>query len=216
MNAFCFIFVELARDDVRLVIFEPQTMQQRDQSRAAFINEAEFLLDPGADLACRTRQRRADPRLQIVFLLGRSDSLRSRPHRSWSGLRSRVARKACASRGSCRRPTTTHRRLADSSTHRPKAPRRSRVASPDRRRPIARQRDQRVAIFFAEEAASNSSEHRNPPTRKIQEISTETSMRFGVYCGGFHTHPTKFVVLGRAGKWPSRLPCKQIRRGLFR
>ena len=45
-------------------------MQQRDQSRAAFINEAEFRLDPGADLACRTRKRSAYPRLQIVFLLG--------------------------------------------------------------------------------------------------------------------------------------------------
>jgi len=31
---------------------------------------AEFRLDPGADLACRTRKRRTYPRLQIVFLLG--------------------------------------------------------------------------------------------------------------------------------------------------
>src|SRR5665811_114511 len=44
-------------------------MQERDQSRAAFINEPEFLLDPGADLTCWTRQRRAYPRLQIVLLL---------------------------------------------------------------------------------------------------------------------------------------------------
>ncbi len=49
------LFVELARDDARLVILEPQTMQQRDQSRAAFVDEAEFLLDPGADLARRAR-----------------------------------------------------------------------------------------------------------------------------------------------------------------
>src|SRR5450756_454711 len=63
------LFVELARNDTRLVILQPQTMQERDQSRAAFINEPEFLLDPGADLTCRTRQRRAYPRLQIVLLL---------------------------------------------------------------------------------------------------------------------------------------------------
>jgi hypothetical protein len=44
------LFVELARNDIRLVIFEPQAMQQRDQSRTAFVNEAEFLLDPGADV----------------------------------------------------------------------------------------------------------------------------------------------------------------------
>src|SRR5450759_453632 len=63
------VFVELARNDTRLVILQPQTMQERDQSRAAFINEPEFLLDPGADLTCRTRQRRTYPRLQIVLLL---------------------------------------------------------------------------------------------------------------------------------------------------
>lgn len=53
-----FIFVELARNDVWFVIFETQTMQKRDQSRAAFINEAEFLFDPGAKLARRVGQRR--------------------------------------------------------------------------------------------------------------------------------------------------------------
>src|SRR5665811_2129695 len=57
------LFVELARNDTRLVILKPQTMQERDQSRAAFIDEPEFLLDPGADLTCRTRQRSAYPRL---------------------------------------------------------------------------------------------------------------------------------------------------------
>src|SRR5664280_1962606 len=63
------LFVEFARDDVRLVILQPQTMQKCNQSRAAFINESEFLLDPGSDLASRTRQRRADPSLQIALLL---------------------------------------------------------------------------------------------------------------------------------------------------
>src|SRR5450755_4618581 len=62
-------FVELARDDIGFVIFEPQAMQQRDQSRPAFVNDVEFILDPCADLARRTRQRRAYPRLQIVLLL---------------------------------------------------------------------------------------------------------------------------------------------------
>ena len=49
------LFVEFARDDVRLVILQPQTMQQRNQSRTAFVNEAEFLFDKGADLARRAR-----------------------------------------------------------------------------------------------------------------------------------------------------------------
>src|SRR5271169_3869812 len=30
------VFVELGRNDIRLVIFEPQAMQQRDQPRTAF------------------------------------------------------------------------------------------------------------------------------------------------------------------------------------
>ena len=64
------LFVEFARDDVRLVILQPQTMQKRNQSRTAFVNEAEFLFDKGADLARRARQRRADKGLQCVFLLG--------------------------------------------------------------------------------------------------------------------------------------------------
>jgi hypothetical protein len=63
------VFVELARDHVRLVILQPQAMQKRDQSRAAFVDKGAFLLDPGADLACRKWQRRADPGLQSVLLL---------------------------------------------------------------------------------------------------------------------------------------------------
>src|ERR1035437_1187357 len=62
-------YVELARNDIRLVIFQSQTMQQRDQPRAAFINETEFRLDPGPDLAGRTRQSRSNPDLQFCLLL---------------------------------------------------------------------------------------------------------------------------------------------------
>ena len=52
------------------MIFKTKAMQQRDQSRTAFVDETELLLDPGADLARRARQRRADPGLQLVLLLG--------------------------------------------------------------------------------------------------------------------------------------------------
>src|SRR5208283_4083112 len=47
----------------------PQAMQKRDQPGAAVVDEAEFLLDPGAHLARRTRQGRLDPRLQGLGLL---------------------------------------------------------------------------------------------------------------------------------------------------
>src|SRR5450759_436090 len=63
------LFIELARNDTWLVILQPQTMQERDQSRAALINEPEFLLDPGADLARCARQGRGDPGFQLVLLL---------------------------------------------------------------------------------------------------------------------------------------------------
>jgi hypothetical protein len=65
-----FCCVELARDDIRLVVFEPQAMQQRDQSRTAFVIEPELLLDKGADLARRARQRRADKGLCSTDLSG--------------------------------------------------------------------------------------------------------------------------------------------------
>ena len=38
-----------------------QTVQQRDQAGPAQVFDAAFLLDPGADLARRPRQRRGDP-----------------------------------------------------------------------------------------------------------------------------------------------------------
>ena len=60
--------VELAPDDFRLVIFEAKPMQQGDQPRAAFIDDAELLLDIGADLARRARQCRGDPGFQRFFL----------------------------------------------------------------------------------------------------------------------------------------------------
>src|SRR5271155_1902616 len=43
------VFIELAGDDIGLVIFEIEAVQQRDQSRAAFVNEAELPRDKGAD-----------------------------------------------------------------------------------------------------------------------------------------------------------------------
>src|ERR1700680_2943224 len=65
------------------------------------------------------------------LLARRSKSSRSRPCQNWSGPRTRVLQRVCASHGSCRRSTTTHPRLPDSSTRRPKAPRRLPVASPE-------------------------------------------------------------------------------------
>src|SRR6516164_2216985 len=62
------VFIELAGDGIGLVIFQPEAMQQRDQSRAAFVNEAEFLRDEGTDFPRRARQRGSDKGFQGLFL----------------------------------------------------------------------------------------------------------------------------------------------------
>ena len=172
-------FVEFARDDVRLVILQPQTMQKRNQSRTAFVNEAEFLFDKGADLARRARQasRRQRPSMRL-----RCSALKKLALPPTSKLvRPSIPR--CSN--SLNQPrivssfnNRTHRRL--SSTAPPvvqKAPRHLRVASramrtdPSRANAISLLR-----ILFAEKAGLESCEHRNPPNRKIQGFSTETSM----------------------------------------
>src|ERR1700728_3469598 len=53
--------VEMARNDFGLAIFEAETMQKRDQSRAAFVFHPEFRCDPRADLTRRARRGRANP-----------------------------------------------------------------------------------------------------------------------------------------------------------
>ena len=50
-----FDHVELLRHRLRLAVLHPQTMKQRNQPRAALINDAELLLDPRPDMARRAR-----------------------------------------------------------------------------------------------------------------------------------------------------------------
>ena len=50
-----FFRIELAADDFRLVVFQAQPVQQGNQSRAAFVNDAKFPLDKGADLRALLR-----------------------------------------------------------------------------------------------------------------------------------------------------------------
>jgi hypothetical protein len=77
-------FVEPAGNDFRLVIFETQTMQQRNQSRVAFIDAAKFLRAKGAGLARRARQCRADPGFRLLLLLAvqTSAALLAKPRQS--------------------------------------------------------------------------------------------------------------------------------------
>jgi hypothetical protein len=84
-EGFRYCFVEPAGNDLRLVIFETQTIQQRNQSRVAFIDAAKFLRAKGAGLARRTRQRRADPGFRLLLLLAvqtASAALLAKPRQS--------------------------------------------------------------------------------------------------------------------------------------
>ena len=150
------LFVEFARDDVRLVILQPQTMQKRNQSRTAFVNEAEFLFDKGADLARRARQRRADKGLQCVFLLGAQKSSRSPPTLEAGQALDLTLFKQFEP--ATDRVVVQQKRIGDFLTAPPVVQKHQGIcASRHARghRPFARQRDQLVAILFAEKAASN-------------------------------------------------------------
>src|SRR5450759_2656828 len=149
------LYVELARDHVRLVILEPQTMQKRDQPRAAFINEAKFLLDPGTDLACRTRQRRAYPRLQIVLLLHTQIAGAPAHIEAGDALDPVLLEKLAPAAD---RVIVKKKRIGDFLTAPPVMQKHQGVGAARHatgHRPIARQHDQLAAIFFAEEATSS-------------------------------------------------------------
>ena len=60
--------IEPARHRFRFAVVHARPMQQGDQARAALIGDAAFLLDPGANLARRARQRLGDPGFQPVWL----------------------------------------------------------------------------------------------------------------------------------------------------
>src|SRR5665811_2044893 len=148
-------FVELARDDVRLVIFKTQAMQQCDQSRTAFINEPEFLLDPGADLTRRTRQRRAYPRLQIVLLLHTQIACAPAHIEAGDAFDPALLEELTPAPD---RVVIKEQRIGDLLTAPPFVQKHQGISTPRypaRRRPVARQRRKRLAIFFAEEARLN-------------------------------------------------------------
>jgi len=75
--------VELARDDFRLWIFEPQPISAAAISPERPRNDAEFLGDPSADLA-RRAARPPRPRLSAFPVARRSTDKRCRPPRSAS------------------------------------------------------------------------------------------------------------------------------------
>src|SRR5580692_5878468 len=132
-------------------------MQQRDQSRTAFVNEAKFLFDPGTDLAGRARQRRADEYFQCLFLRGAQKARASAHVKTGQALDPTLFKQF---EPAADRVVVQQQRSSDFLTTPTVVQKHQGVcASRHTRghRPIARQRDQLVAILFAEETTSNHS-----------------------------------------------------------
>src|SRR5262245_16572987 len=160
---------------MRLVIFEPQPMQQRDQSRTAFINEPELLLDPGPDLASRTRKRRADPRLQIVLLLHTQIACAPAHIEAGDAFDPALLEQLAPAAD---RVVVIQQHMGDFLTAHPFVEKDQCIRTPrhpTRRRPVTRKRCERPAIFVAEEARANHTPNKNPPNRKMQETSAGSS-----------------------------------------
>jgi hypothetical protein len=159
-------FIALARNDVRLEIRESQTMQKRDQSRAAFISEPEFPPDKGADLACRRRQCRAYPRLHIVLL--RHAQIACPPaHVKAGDAYDRALFEELAP--AANRGVVKEQRLGDPLSKSTKAC--ARRVTRQGGRPVTPQRSRRLAIFFAEEAGLNHARNRIRPITNRKNFS---------------------------------------------
>src|ERR1035437_1994620 len=164
------LFIELARNDTRLVILQPQTMQERDQSRAAFINEPEFLLDPGADLTGRTRQCSGYPRLQIALLLYTQIACAPAHIEAGDAFDPALLEELAPAPD---RVVIKEQRIGDLLTAPPFVQKHQGIRTPRypaRRRPVARQRRKRLAIFIAEEARLNHSRNRIRPIGKCKKF----------------------------------------------
>src|ERR1700746_3740513 len=165
------VFIKLAGDGIGLVIFEPEAMQQRDQSRAAFVNEAEFLRDEGPDFPRRARQRGSDKGFQGLFLHSTQKACAAAYVKTGEPLDATLlkqlvpaADRVVVQQKSCRDFLTAPPVVQQHQSVRP--PRQAR-----RRRPIARQRDQMPTILRAEKAAANHAPSESTDRRKARNFS---------------------------------------------
>src|SRR5271163_3091515 len=151
-----------------LWILEPEAMQQRDQPRAALVDEAEFLLDPAADLARRTRKARRHPAFQGLGLLGAHLARTAAHLEAGQAFDAALFEQLVpvADRVVVEQQNLGHFLAAQAFIQphqRSGAPRHA-----TSRQTIARQRDQRLAILFTEKAASNHAAIRIQPSAKCK------------------------------------------------
>src|SRR5580658_9449058 len=165
------VFIELAGDDIGLVIFEIEAVQQRDQSRAAFVNEAEFLRDKGADRARRAWQRGADKGFQRLFLRGIQETRAAAHVKTGEPLDAALLKQLVPATD---RVVVQQKRCRDFLTAPPVVQQHQSVRPPRqarRRRAIARQRDQMPTILRAEKAAANHAPSESSDPQKASNFS---------------------------------------------
>ena len=149
------VFVEMARNDLGLAIFEPEAMQKRDQSRAAVIFHPKLRSDPGADLTRRARRDRADPRDELRLLRvaqNASAAAGLKPHQRLSASLGKRAMPP-TDRVVVQQKNLRHLLAAQAivEQHEPIGA----TSQPMRHRPVERQRDQRGTCISRQEARAN-------------------------------------------------------------
>src|SRR5499427_9644011 len=171
MNAFCSSSSSLRGDDIGLVIFEIEAVQQGDQSRAAFVNEAEFLRDEGADLPRRARQRGGDKGFQGLFLHGTQKACAAADVKTRKPLDAALLKQLVPAAD---RVVVQQKRCRDFLTAPPVVQQHQSVRPPRqarRRRAVARQRDQMLTILRAEKAAANHAPSESTDPQKARKFS---------------------------------------------
>src|SRR6478752_10152114 len=165
------VFIELTGDDIGLVIFEIEAVQQRDQPRAAFVNEAEFSRDEGANLPRRARQRGSDKGFQGLFLHSTQKACAAAYVKTGEPFDAALLKQLVPAAD---RVVVQQKRCRDFLTAPPVVQQHQSVRPPRqarRRRAIARQRDQMPTILRAEKAATNHAPSESPDPRKARNFS---------------------------------------------
>src|ERR1700748_1621599 len=165
------VFIELAGDDIGLVIFEIEAVQQRDQSRAAFVNEAEFLRDKGADLARRAWQRGAAKGFQRLFLSAIHTKRAAADVKTGQAIDAALLKQlvTVADRIVVQQQRGGDFLTAPAVVQQHQRVRASRQAR--RRRAVARQRDQIPTILRAEKAAANHAPSESSDPQKARNFA---------------------------------------------
>src|SRR5271156_3590300 len=145
-------------------------MQQRDEPRTAFVNEAKFLFDPGPDLARRARQRGGDKGFQGLFLHGTQKACAAAYVKTREPLDAALLKQLVPAAD---RVVVQQKRCRDFLTAPPVVKPHQSAPPPRqarRRQAVARQRDELAAIFFGEESTTNHASSRIRQTEKHKEF----------------------------------------------